>query len=567
MDYKRIDVKKFDPDRHIKLKTIDCIANSLSIEPAFLREICFIHHSQIQSKTFITNGARYCPFCLEEDGLQPYFRYYWRLTFVTVCIKHSCFLQEHCPKCYSLVRYWDTDFNQPISSCYKCGTNLINAKISPKIIENTLLEGLKFQDYFIKIFKTERWRGKTLTRRKFLKLLWQLAWTNKEELLDFYHTENYEPWEQYSKRLCYSLEETAHTFSVAFQTIRLDPETLKRPFVCPVEGRKFARLKDYLEHRITHLAIKCPLTTCQAEELRILKEGYLCRTCGTTFKTDGTIIKTGIKLSCPLQNCKSSNVRFGEQGYRCRTCGTVFMKDGAIIKVGVKLSCPHPNCGSKSIRAENETFKCKICGTVFKLDGSIIVKGKKQLCLLEDCGSKNIRTLKKEGYRCRMCGTTFKRNGQIVKRGKKTTCPLKECRSKSVRALKEIYQCKMCGTEFKLDGSFVKKGKIQRCPLKNCSNENMHVLKTGYRCRVCGTEFKMDGTITKQGKKMKCPRPCCNTSWIIALKQGYRCTRCHTRFNSDGIILEKGKQRPLSKCKRNSLIVPIKGCEMCAYVC
>lgn len=567
IDNRRINVKKFDLDRHIKLETINTIAYYLNKEPTYLREICLIPNPQRLSTIFFTNGARYCPFCLEGDGEQPYFRYYWRLTFITVCIKHGCFLQDHCPNCHTPVRYWETNFNQPMSSCFKCGTSLINAKTLSKSTGDEFKEEPKFQDYFIKIYKTGQWHGKPITKEHLMKLLWRLVGAMREDPIYKYQSKNYENWKKYAKRLCCSLEETARAFYAAFQTVQLDPERLERRFVCPVEGQKFSTIQSYLNHRITHIAVKCPLTNCQAEEICVLKEGYLCRTCGTAFKTDGIITKKGVKLSCPLQNCKSHNVRFGKQGYSCRSCGTVFTANESIIKIGVKLSCPQPNCTSKSIRAENKMFKCKICGTEFKLDGTITKERRKQSCPLKGCRSKNIRALKEGEYRCRMCGTVFRVDGNVIKMGKKLVCPLEECRSKSVRTLKEVYQCKSCGTEFKLDGSIVKKGIKRTCPLKGCNNKEMRVLKKGYKCRVCGTEFKLDGTITKKGKNMKCPRPCCNTVWIHALKQGYRCKTCHTRFNADGTITEKGKPRPRYKCKSEYMITPIRGCEMCSITC
>ncbi len=199
-----------------------------------------------------------------------------------------------------------------MSSCFKCGTSLVNAKSVSKIIGKELEEDSQFQDYFLQIYKIEQWHGEHLARDRFLKLLWQLVSAMRKNLLTKYHSKAYETWEQYVKRICCSLEKTASAISAVFQTVRLDPERLERPFLCATDKRKFATLTSYLNHWITHLPIKCPLDTCQGEEILVLKEGYLCRSCGTEFWMDGTITKTGMKLSCPLQTCKSYNVRFGK---------------------------------------------------------------------------------------------------------------------------------------------------------------------------------------------------------------------------------------------------------------
>lgn len=68
-------------------------------------------------------GIRYCPKCLEEDK-EPYFRKYWRLSFVTVCPKHQCFLENCCPECHSPVTHYKIQSENDFGKCHNCNTSL-----------------------------------------------------------------------------------------------------------------------------------------------------------------------------------------------------------------------------------------------------------------------------------------------------------------------------------------------------------------------------------------------------------------------------------------------------------
>ncbi len=58
----------------------------------------------IYHRTRKLRGIQYCPRCLEEDAVR-YFRKQWRLSFITVCVKHNCYLRDSCPHCSSPVDY------------------------------------------------------------------------------------------------------------------------------------------------------------------------------------------------------------------------------------------------------------------------------------------------------------------------------------------------------------------------------------------------------------------------------------------------------------------------------
>ncbi len=74
-----------------------------------------------------TNRAiRYCPLCMKEDG-NPYFRKRWRVSFVTACTKHGCFLVDSCQQCGLPLtpKRWHPE--NGYLYCHSCGFDLISA--------------------------------------------------------------------------------------------------------------------------------------------------------------------------------------------------------------------------------------------------------------------------------------------------------------------------------------------------------------------------------------------------------------------------------------------------------
>ena len=80
-------------------------------------------------------GLRFCPICLKNDMI-PFFRKEWRLSFVTVCLKHKCFLSDCCPNCKSPVNIYKLIKNDNLSRCYRCDSSYLDAQIE-KIPSNS----------------------------------------------------------------------------------------------------------------------------------------------------------------------------------------------------------------------------------------------------------------------------------------------------------------------------------------------------------------------------------------------------------------------------------------------
>jgi len=77
------------------------------------------------------NGIRFCPRCLEES-IEPYFKKQWRLSFVTTCSKHQCFLQNCCPKCHFPVTPYKVKDDQGFCRCHNCDLSLFeNNSVTP----------------------------------------------------------------------------------------------------------------------------------------------------------------------------------------------------------------------------------------------------------------------------------------------------------------------------------------------------------------------------------------------------------------------------------------------------
>ncbi len=87
------------------------------------------YHRIIRNKAIL-----FCPSCLENDGINPYFRKKWRLAISFCCPKCNLKLQDCCPECKKPVSFIRNEIGrksklseQPISYCSYCNFNLCKA--------------------------------------------------------------------------------------------------------------------------------------------------------------------------------------------------------------------------------------------------------------------------------------------------------------------------------------------------------------------------------------------------------------------------------------------------------
>ena len=96
------------------------------------------------------NGLQFCPFCLRED-VEPYYRREWRLSWITVCVKHRIVLLDKCPGCCEPVVYHRQEMgnrNQPVAYsttvCPSCQTDW-TSKASLAVCVAADEQSVKFQ--------------------------------------------------------------------------------------------------------------------------------------------------------------------------------------------------------------------------------------------------------------------------------------------------------------------------------------------------------------------------------------------------------------------------------------
>lgn len=84
-----------------------------------------------------------CPRCLAED-VEPYFRYWWRFSFVTECPTHKVPLLDRCPSCHNIIDFTISERSpppaedwHPLSRCPCCQIHW--DKLDDKVISEEFL--------------------------------------------------------------------------------------------------------------------------------------------------------------------------------------------------------------------------------------------------------------------------------------------------------------------------------------------------------------------------------------------------------------------------------------------
>lgn len=120
-------------------------------------------------------GLAFCPLCLKNDGLEPYFRKQWRLSFYTICTKCNVYLHEKCPQCNKPVTLFRQDLGNrnhiadtPISYCYNCKSNLAEASIMYAPVKRS-----REQKTLMRILR-EGWKEDVIYPHLFFEVLHQL---------------------------------------------------------------------------------------------------------------------------------------------------------------------------------------------------------------------------------------------------------------------------------------------------------------------------------------------------------------------------------------------------------
>ena len=95
-------------------------------------------------------GLQICPICLKEDS-EPYYRRAWRLSVITVCVKHKIVLLDRCPNCQSPVIFHRGEMGiksltvfESITECPQCHSDWTSENVI-SVTEAAIDSAVKFQ--------------------------------------------------------------------------------------------------------------------------------------------------------------------------------------------------------------------------------------------------------------------------------------------------------------------------------------------------------------------------------------------------------------------------------------
>ncbi|MHA1672161.1 MAG: TniQ family protein, partial [Promethearchaeota archaeon] len=179
----------------------------------------------------ITNlrTPRYCSHCLQEDET-PYFRSHWFYKFITYCDKHKCLLNDYCPYCYSPIKFWKTNWDEPISVCFHCKKDIShNISIISKINSD-------FQDELYSVVKNAEFKGDKIDPILFFQQFWKVM---INECLD--------P-KLKAKDFTLPAERMFRALNSAYGSIELYKHKFYLPYCCPIDNQGFASKIDYDLH-------------------------------------------------------------------------------------------------------------------------------------------------------------------------------------------------------------------------------------------------------------------------------------------------------------------------------
>ncbi len=436
------------------------------------------------------NGLRFCPLCLKEDKI-PFFRKKWRLSFITFCSDHNCFLENRCPKCNTSISPYELNWDSSLVKCYKCGYDL--RKTEPLMIKqsDSILIGSKyfFQYYTLidlqkvfsigwiianhcsfsdKIFNNhplaksklingleKRYLGANNKKSYFMNIqaIFLIIGTaiklyhNKPLLINFLN-KFFTTREHYFTKVPYiCLEEKCDytNSSYAKILIHLRKHLDKQIFYCDICNKGFLRKWNLKKHKILHNKLhpfKCFVDNCKKkfrhekhyiQHLRQVhnKKPYICHICNKRFDRRYNL-KTHIRIHT------------GEKPYKCKECGKYFTQTSAL------------NVHSR-IHTGERPYKCEVCDKAFTQSHSL---------------TEHMRTHTEERpYDCPKCEKSYKRKHHLDVHLR-------------THSAEKPFKCEKCGKGF-----------------SNKSNLNKHKAvhsdERPFVCNICGKNYKYSGGLSK----------------------------------------------------------------------
>lgn len=236
---------KLESNNKLKNDLIENLSPFIEIIPSQLEKLSF-NISEISNQWDYLNvplrTPRYCPLCLKDDET-PHFRYYWFLKFFTYCNIHKILLKESCPHCYSPIKFWKTNWDQSVDSCFYCKKDLKKGVISLSKVE------ADFQEKFVEIFNTG-YNSNKFEPKYYFRQIWKIITVESKDPKIKNINLNSEP---------LSTERMFKALFIANKCLEKDKERFNKPFLCLKDGLKFSNkfeLDLHKKHNYTLESIK-----------------------------------------------------------------------------------------------------------------------------------------------------------------------------------------------------------------------------------------------------------------------------------------------------------------------
>lgn len=165
-------------------------------------------------------SPRYCVQCLQESEIS-YFPAHWFYKFNTYCDIHQCLMSDCCPHCYSPIKFWKSNWNQSLKTCFNCGNDITQGINIVSKIKAT------FQKDFYEVLNSGKFRDKKIDPLYFFRQLWRLV-----------HIESKDP-KVKDQHMPLTAERTFRALNLAYMCIERDKNRFAKPHFCSFDGLEF----------------------------------------------------------------------------------------------------------------------------------------------------------------------------------------------------------------------------------------------------------------------------------------------------------------------------------------
>jgi hypothetical protein len=250
-----------------------------------------LSNSESNGKYLLTQQPtpKFCPYCLKMDEI-PYYRHQWFYKFITYCDIHKCLLFERCPRCYSPIKFWQTQWDDSIITCFNCGSDITQD------IDITHQIKSDYQSVFYDIIKTKTYKGKKINPIKFFQDFWRVT-----------QIVSLDP--QIKEEENISIDRLFTALNSAKKYVESDEKRLETPYNCPYDGKQFSNEIDldlHINHEHNQKMINDPAII---ERYQLIKP-FIEK--GITIKSQ--VIKLAAELNLPFHTAYKWVLEYKKHG-------------------------------------------------------------------------------------------------------------------------------------------------------------------------------------------------------------------------------------------------------------